>query len=72
MISASQAESNMEITSLDMIGDICEHQCVSMKGKVVAVSEIEKVMVKNSGKQEGLLVCRQHSHVQVCSMGGSN
>jgi len=28
----------MEITSLDMIGDICEHQCVSVKGKVVKLS----------------------------------
>ena len=33
LISISQAESNMEITSLDMIGDIREHQYVSVKGK---------------------------------------
>jgi len=33
----------MEITSLDMIGDIREHQYVSVEGRVVAVSEMKSL-----------------------------
>jgi len=50
LMNGSQGGSNMDIASLDMIGDIHEHQYISVKGKVVAIREIEKVVVKSSGK----------------------
>ena len=39
-----------EITTLEMLKDVNEHQYITVKGKVISVCSEEKIMVKNSGR----------------------